>query len=196
MTPEASEVPADSMLLPLLKLFQVYVCACVCVRVRTRMHIPLLTVSTVILSGGSFPKKAFQEALSCHSVAPAAPTPISQVLALQHLHSHSTLLPSKKGCPTHPPTKPQGGRSTALPPLGCRRDPSCTLQAGEAVRLQPTCRPLFSLLQMGCLSPLSPESPKIISRVTKIYIQSKKTENSRKVPSSSSHGPECTLAWL
>ena len=31
MTPEASKVPADSMLLPLLKLFQVYVCACVCV---------------------------------------------------------------------------------------------------------------------------------------------------------------------
>lgn len=94
-------------------------------------------------------------------------------VSVQPSHSPSTLLPSEKGCPTHPPTKPQGGQSTPLPLLGCGRDPSCTLPPGGAAWFQPTCRPLFPPLQRDCLS------PKIISRVKK---------TSRKVPSTFSHG--------
>lgn len=151
VTPEASKVRAASMLLPASEVIS-GVCVCARACVHTHAHSTPHSLH-YILSGGHFPKKAFQEALTSHIVAQLPPPSSIRCwpfkVSVQHLHSHSMLLPAEKGCPTHPPTKPQGG--TALPPFGCRRDPSCTLQASEAVWRQPTCRSLFSLLQMGSL---------------------------------------------
>lgn len=134
------------------------------------------SISAVTLSGSNFLKRAFQKVLTCHFVAPAAPY-ISRwplKVSVQHSHSPSTLL-SEKGCPTHPPTKPQGGQSTPLPLLGCGRDPSCTLPPGGAAWFQPTCRPLFPPLQRGCLFATKNY---LLQRgclsVTKNYLQSKK----------------------
>lgn len=169
----------------------VRVCACVHTHAHTTPH--SLHCNTV---RRQLSKESLPGSVNLPYCGSSCPTPIYQVSALQGIHAGLAfslhVVAFEKGCPTHPLTKPQGARSTALPPLGCRRDPTCTLQAGEAVWLQPTCRPLFSLLQMGCLFVT------IISRVTKNYLQSKNKK--RKFKKSSKlllpWTREHFLAWL
>ena len=144
-----------------------HVCACAHTHAHTTPH--SLHCNTV---RRQLSKESLPGSVNLPYCGSSCPTPIYQVSALQgisvrHLHSHSTLLPSRKDVPhTLPPNPREVGAQPCLL-WDVEGTPRVLFRPGGSLAPAP-CRPLFSLLQMGCLFVA------IISRVTKNYIQSKK----------------------
>ena len=196
VTPEASKVPAASMLLPASEIISgVCVCVCVCARAHVRTHActyhssqsPLYTV------GRPLSKESLLGSVNLSYCGSSCPHPhLLGVGPSRYLCSTRILTPCccqlKKDAPhTLPPSPREAGAQPCLL-LDVEGTPHIPFRLVRQSGASPPADLCFLFCRwVVCLSPLSP--------VTKNYLQSKKKENSRKVPSSSSHRPECT-SWL
>ena len=167
----------------------VRVCACVHTHAHTTPH--SLHCNTV---RRQLSKESLPGSVNLPYCGSSCPTPIYQVSALQGIHAGLAfslhVVAFEKGCPTHlsPNPREPGAQPCLLWDVG--GTPHVPFRLGRQSGSSPPADLCFLFCRwVVCLSPLSPESPKIISRVKT------KKENSRKVPSSSSHGPEST-SWL